>query len=126
MLNEQNDLPSEPSTSHNNTKLMKDLRIRLKFSNEEEWYTATVIQGSGEVGGKYPNCWDIILDSDRKHYDVNFDSDVSSWQSLITGGSPSLPNTALLANPTDEFLACETLLGATVDAVMEAKRKESG
>ena len=112
-----------PLDDKKKSKLTKDLRIRLKFHDEDKWYTATVIRRTGKVGGKYSNSWDIMLDSDGKHYDVNFDQSVSTWQ-VLQAGSNNIINATLLSKSTDEFLVCQTLLGEAVDAVTVAKGKE--
>ena len=115
--------PASASVDPDDAKLSKDLRIRVKFHGDEDWYTSTVCRRTGKVGGKYSNCWDILLDSDNEHYDVNFDIEVSHWEILNT--TPTLPvSTTFHINSCDEYLVCDALVGETIDAVSAAKETE--
>ena len=41
--------------SHGMSKLMKNMKVRFKRINEDNWITGTLVSRAGKVTGKYPN-----------------------------------------------------------------------
>ena len=117
---ENNTQANQQSTE--NKKLSKDMKIRVKLSDDDVWYDASVIKRTGKVGGRYSNCWDIVIENE--HYDVNFDTEVLDWEIPISTLPPAVTLVTHSANPTEELFIRDTLVGETIDAVAEAKKKE--
>ena len=61
------------------SKLMKNMKVRFKRINEDNWITGTLVSRAGKVTGKYPNAWNAKTE-EGIIIPVDFDRDISTWE----------------------------------------------
>ena len=106
----------EPSFTVNHL-LKKDMNLRFKRNDKEEWITGKLFSRAGKTTGKYANTWNV--QSETGIEPVDFDQDVSTWEEV------SIENTLFCAEENcDEFVINTIHQTKIEDDISLAKEKE--
>ena len=124
-------LPPNPDNSHTvdsvpenqtvavepSVTVKKNMNLRFKRNDKEEWNTGKLYSRAGKTTGKYPNAWNVQSKSGTESVDV--DRDVSTWEEV------SIENALLCGEENCDDLIINTILQMkTEDDISLAKEKE--
>ena len=100
-----------------NHLLKKNMNLRFKSNNKEEWITGKLFSRAGKTTRKYVNAWNV---QNETHIEpVDFDQDISTWEEV------SIENTLSCAEEScDEFVINTIHQTKIEDDISLAKEKE--